>query len=67
MRCNKQAGTGGENRESGRLGPSVVGVVFMTKLALTALSLIALLAVSGCVGIGKGKAPPDAPPIITKG
>jgi hypothetical protein len=59
MRCNKKAGTGGENHESRRLDYSVVGVVFMTKLVLTAVSLIALLTVSGCVGIGKGKAPPD--------
>ena len=37
----------------------------MTKLVLTAVSLIALLTVSGCVGIGKGKgkAPPDVPPV----
>jgi hypothetical protein len=69
MRCNKKAGTGGENHESRRLDYSVVGVVFMTKLVLTAVSLIALLTVSGCVGIGKGKgkAPPDVPPIMTKG
>ena len=45
----------------------------MTKLVLTAVSLIALLTVSGCVGIGKGKGkgkgppPPDVPPIMTKG
>ena len=41
----------------------------MTKRVLTAVSLIALLTVSGCVGIGKGKgkAPPDVPPIMTKG
>ena len=38
----------------------------MKKLALTAVALIALLSVSGCVGIGKGKAPP-IPPIMTKG
>jgi hypothetical protein len=43
----------------------------MTKRVLTAVSLIALLTVSGCVGIGKGKGkgppPPDVPPIMTKG
>jgi hypothetical protein len=41
----------------------------MKKLALTAAALTVLLAVSGCVGIGKGKgkAPPIAPPIMTKG
>ena len=42
----------------------------MTKLVLTAVSLIALLTVAGCVGIGKGKgkAPPDVlPPVMTKG
>jgi hypothetical protein len=43
----------------------------MTKLVLTAVALIALLTVSGCVGIGKGKGkgppPPDVPPIMTKG
>jgi hypothetical protein len=42
----------------------------MTKLVLTAVALIALLTVSGCVGIGKGKgkAPPDVlPPVMTKG
>ena len=40
----------------------------MKKLVLTAVAMIALLSVSGCVGIGKGKgkAPPP-PPIITKG
>jgi hypothetical protein len=40
------------------------GVVFMKKLVFTAVAMIALLSVSGCVGIGKGKgkapvAPPD--------
>jgi hypothetical protein len=57
------------NHESRRLDASVVGVVFMKKLVLTAVALIALLSVSGCVGIGKGKgkAPPDVPPIMTKG
>ena len=43
----------------------------MKKLVVTAVTLVALLAVSGCVGIGKGKgkAPPPmpAPPVITKG
>ena len=43
----------------------------MTKLVLTAVALIALLTVSGCVGIGKGKGkgppPPDVPPVMTKG
>jgi hypothetical protein len=41
----------------------------MTKRVLAAVSLIALLTVSGCVGIGKGKGPPppDVPPIMTKG
>ena len=43
----------------------------MTKLVLTAVSLIALLTVAGCVGIGKGKGkgPPRRmlPPIMTKG
>jgi hypothetical protein len=48
----------------------VVGVVFMKKLVVTAVALIALVSVSGCVGIGKGKGkapPPIAPPIMTKG
>ena len=41
----------------------------MKKLVFTAVVMIALLSVSGCVGIGKGKgkAPPIAPPIMTKG
>jgi hypothetical protein len=43
----------------------------MKKLVVTAVALIALLAVSGCAGIGKGKgkAPPPipAPPVMTKG
>ena len=41
----------------------------MKKLVLTAVALVALLSVSGCVGIGKGKgkAPPIVPPIMTKG
>jgi hypothetical protein len=41
----------------------------MKKLVLTAVALIALLTVSGCAGIGKGKgkAPPVVPPIMTKG
>jgi hypothetical protein len=57
------------NHESRRVDASVVGVVFMKKLVLTAVALIALLSVSGCVGIGKGKgkAPPVVPPIMTKG
>jgi hypothetical protein len=40
----------------------------MKKLVFTAVAMIALLTVSGCVGIGKGKgkAPPVAP-IMTKG
>ena len=58
------------NHESRRLDASVVGVVFMKKLVLTAVALIALLSVSGCVGIGKGKGkapPPAASPVINKG
>jgi hypothetical protein len=59
------------NHESRRVDASLVGVVFMKKLAVTAVALIALLAVSGCAGIGKGKgkAPPPipAPPVMTKG
>ena len=44
------------------------GVVFMKKLVFTAVAMIALLSVSGCVGIGKGKGKaPPAPPIMTKG
>jgi hypothetical protein len=42
----------------------------MKKLVLTAVAMIALLSVSGCVGIGKGKGKgkaPVAPPIMTKG
>ena len=52
------------NHESRTLDASVVGVVFMKKLAVTAIALIAVLAVSGCAGIGKGKGkgpPPIAP------
>ena len=37
----------------------------MTKLVLTAVSLIALLTVSGCVGIGKGKGKGPPPPDVT--
>jgi hypothetical protein len=41
----------------------------MIKLVVTAVALIGLFGVSGCVGIGKGKAPPAevVPPIISKG
>ena len=40
----------------------------MKKLVLTAVAMIALLSVSGCVGIGKGKGKaPPMPPIMTKG
>jgi hypothetical protein len=40
----------------------------MKKLVFTAVVMIALLSVSGCVGIGKGKGKaPVAPPIMTKG
>ena len=43
----------------------------MKKLVVTAVTLIAVLAVSGCAGIGKGKGkgppPLGAPPIMTKG
>ena len=42
----------------------------MKKLVLTAVAMIALLSVSGCVGIGKGKGKgkaPVAPPIMTMG
>ena len=41
----------------------------MKKLAFTTVALIVLLSVSGCVGIGKGKAPPVVvpPPVMTKG
>ena len=38
----------------------------MKKLVLAAAALVALLSVTGCVGIGKGKAPP-VPAIMTKG
>ena len=58
------------NHESRRLDASVVGVVFMKKLTFATVALIALLSISGCVGIGKGKgkAPPMvAPPVMTKG
>ena len=52
------------NHESRRLHAYPVGVVSMKKLALVMAAIVTLLSVSGCVGIGKGKAPP---PIITKG
>ena len=40
----------------------------MKKLVFTAIAMIAVLSVSGCVGIGKGKGKaPPAPPIMTKG
>ena len=40
----------------------------MKKLVFTAVAMIVLLSVSGCVGIGKGKGKaPVAPPIMTKG
>jgi len=40
----------------------------MKKLTFATVALIALLSISGCVGIGKGKAPPMvAPPVMTKG
>jgi hypothetical protein len=41
----------------------------MKKFAFAMAAIMTLLSVSGCVGIGKGKgkAPPIAPPIMTKG
>jgi hypothetical protein len=40
----------------------------MKKLVVAAVTLIVSFGVSGCVGIGKGKAPPAVvPPIISKG
>ena len=44
----------------------------MENFVFTAVVMIALLSVSGCVGIGKGKGKgkgkaPVAPPIMTKG
>jgi hypothetical protein len=38
----------------------------MKKVVLVTVAMVVLLGVSGCVGIGKGEAPP-MPPIISKG
>jgi hypothetical protein len=40
--------------------------VFMKKLALAMVAVLALLNIAGCAGysVGKGKAPP---PVVTKG
>jgi len=49
-------------------GGVYVGVVFMKKLVLAAAALVALLSVTDCVGIGKGKGKaPPVPAIMTKG
>ena len=41
----------------------------MKTIVITAVALIGLFGISGCVGVGKGKAPPAeiVPPIISKG
>lgn len=43
----------------------------MKRLIVAAVTLVVMLAVSGCAGIGKGKAPPPVvappPPVMTKG
>jgi hypothetical protein len=39
----------------------------MKKFVLAIAATLALLSAMGCAGIGKGKAPPILPPVITKG
>ena len=44
------------------------GMTPMEKLALGMAAVLALLSIAGCAQyIGKGKAPPPAAPVVTKG
>jgi hypothetical protein len=44
------------------------GTTAMKKLSLGMAAVLALLSIAGCAQyIGKGKAPPPAAPVVTKG